>query len=282
MTKIPPATIEPSFDLPPTDEIELARNIIEKLGESKWSQPLIKKLNDPLTMKERRSFLFELIFGYRLHEAGISPTYETPGEGSSRIDFSFQSGNYEWLTELMRLDETDASRSATQKSGDITCRILCTPDAQSSPEEIKQSLEGEMLKAIERIIDKTTKGDKTHKFPPPERKIHAIVADISNFSDGGDIHDKRQIAFAPEAVSSDYRLQFQGRPIYGVFDNRNTRKNSHFIRERVHFLIFDSKYKSNKETKETIHIAANPHLFKSKEEVEAAFESFPLNPKKLI
>jgi hypothetical protein len=84
-------------------------------------------------------------------EQAVVPEYEIPGEGQSTIDFGFTNEGQRWRVEMVRLGETQAVKLATDSTVDAdgipwTGRLLRT-DA----EDPKQSLEGETLKAVQRI-----------------------------------------------------------------------------------------------------------------------------------
>jgi len=57
-------------------------------------------------------------FGYALHGAGITPGYEIEGKGGSTLDFGFAAGGRNFRVELMRLEETEATRHATHTGTD--------------------------------------------------------------------------------------------------------------------------------------------------------------------
>lgn len=273
----------PSFDALSAADVQFANEIISELRPFQWARPLIEQIPDVFRLEnEYKARIFELNFAYGLHRCGISPTYEADGDGNSKIDFSFKSKNIEWFVELMRLNETAASKLATDGGENIVTRMLSTPHTNSNCDEIKQSIEGEMIKVIERILSKCIKNGNPHKFTIPTNKINAIFVDITNYCDGGDNYDKIQIAFGPDSIPPEYRMSFGGRPILGAFNARNATRNSHVFRERVHFIIFGSKYKFNPNAPVMLDFAASPHLFQSKEEVRVAFESFPLSPKRLL
>ena len=87
---------------------------MDALRGAAWAQPLLAGLPDPADLtRNHKAKLFELRFGYALHQAGIAPRYELEGEAGSTIDFGFVSGTKDWRVELMRLEETAAVRRAT-------------------------------------------------------------------------------------------------------------------------------------------------------------------------
>jgi len=210
------------------NEAQAAEFIMERLKDAPWAQPLLLGIreNGGIThaTKDR---LFELRFGYALHTEGIIPRYEIPGEGRSTIDFGFTSKNQPWAVELLRLGETAAVKAATIASVNSdgipwTERMLST-DASDR----RQSLEGETLKAVQRICQKCESGGRPHKFPVPRDALNVILVDFRTFANkGGDVHDRLHVALGGHYVGDPYRLFWDNQVITGVFDERTPVKGA--------------------------------------------------------
>lgn len=91
---------------------------------------------------------------------------------------------------------------------------------RSDADDAKQSLEGETLKAVERICQKCESKGRPHKFPALDGAYHAILVNLRTFSNGGDIHDRIHVALGAVAVAPQYRVFWNGRPVTGVFNPR--------------------------------------------------------------
>jgi hypothetical protein len=160
-----------------------------------------------------------------------------------------------------------------------TGRVLRT-DA----EDPKQSLEGETLKAVERICQKCESKGRPHKFPVPDGAYHAMLVDFRTFSNrGGDVHDRIQVALGAAAVAERYRHFWDKRPITGVFSNETKVRGAAQARDRVHFLGFvcESAYEPGEFAAATQFIA-NPGLFADGAAVRAAMATWPLQPAHLV
>jgi hypothetical protein len=262
------------------DEACSAEFIMEQLKDVSWAQSLLHDIrsNGGIT-QANKDRLFELRFGYALHAEGIVPRHEIPGEGDSTIDFGFTWNGRSWAVELMRLGETEAVKAATDTSVDErgkhwTKRVLST-----SAEDPRQSLEGETLKAVQRICQKCEADGHPHKFPVPQDALHVILVDFRTFSNGGDEHDRLHIGLAGDHVAERYRLYWNQQVITGVFDERTRVKGAAEARDRVHFLGFTNErtYKLG-ELPYVTQFIANPHLFPDAAAVRAAIATWPLQP----
>src|SRR5207253_2519349 len=110
------------------------------------------------------SLMFEVRVAYALHRLGFSAEYEhQTGAGTKSADFRVR-GDRDWLIELVSLGVTDAVKAATRQEGP-----LVSLDLNSNAKDRKQSEEGELIKAIERIADKAT------KFGRPSSAMHMIL-----------------------------------------------------------------------------------------------------------
>lgn len=278
---------KPFFDIFTGDEASAVERAISAVGDCGWAKPIIAdiKANGGLIGKNMDKF-FELRFGHALEVAGVPPRYEVPGEGDSTLDFGFTSKGKTWAVELMRLNETAAAKAATVELDDegitFVKRIL-----SSGGDDPRQSPEGETLKTIQRICQKCENNGKPHKFPQPAHTLHALLVDMRNHLNGGDVWDRIHIALATERIP-DARLRYfwDQKPITGVFDKRTTMKGAREARERLHFLGFVGGRKHNSYKAEdlatTIDFIGNPHLFNSSEEMNAAMATWPFQPATLI
>ena len=184
---------------------------------------------------------------------------------------------------MVRLGETQAVKDATGSSVDAegipwTSRLLRT-DA----EDPKQSLEGETLKAVQRICQKCEFKGRPHKFPVPDGAYHAMLVDFRTFMNGGDVHDRVHVALGAGAVAQRYRLFWDQRTITGVFSKETTVRGAVQARDRVHFLGFvcESAYKPGAFAAATQFIA-NPQLFADGAAARTALATWPLQPAHLV
>jgi len=221
------------------------------------------------------ALLFELRFAYAIYRAGIEPNYEVEGEGTSTLDFGFTSCGQRWAIELMRLDETEAVKSATheQNGGDgikRSSRLLITGN-----ENQKQTVEHQMLKAVWRICEKCEHDGSPHKFPFPDGTIHAILADFRNVR--GDAWDLFHIALGGEYVRPELQYRWNGNLISGVFSKNNRCRGARYVRERVHFLGFVEEHGfADGDFSRSIRFVANPNILASIDAVRNAIATWPL------
>lgn len=258
---------------------------IRELTGQKWAASLLGTLDAKggLTGKNK-ALLFELRFAYALHRQGLAPTYEIPGEGESKIDFGFSVAGASFRVELMRLTETDAAKAATQTVIDKDGIPWSEKILESSAGDPRQSEEGETLKAVERICQKFERGGQPHKFPLPSGSTQILLIDFRTFLDGGDVHDKVHIALGGEHVNTDWVRRFwKGKLISGVFSDRTSLRGAAEARQRVHFLGFvcEKEYDAD-EFAHAIQFIANPHMYGSRSEKEAALGPWPLKPSNLV
>jgi hypothetical protein len=266
------------------DEAEFAQSIMLELHDPPWAAPLLAGIRDNGGVTQaNKDRMFELRFGHALDRAGIVPQYEIPGEGQSTIDFGFANDGQHWRVEMVRLGETQAVKDATGSRVDAdgvpwSGRIL-----RSDADDPKQSLEGETLKAVERICQKCESKGRRHKFPPLDGAYHGMLVDLRTFSQGGDIHDRVHIALGAAAVDQRYRLFWDGRPIMGVFSPETKLQGAAGMRERVHFLGFvHERTFRPREFAAATQFIANPHLFANAAAARSAIATWPLQPAHLI
>ena len=275
------ANKEHSWDILSDREALFVDQIIRDLAGTAWAQPLLTtiKRNGGLTRANKTRF-FELRFGYALHQAGIVPRHEVPGEGQSTLDFGFTWSGRDWLVELMRLEETQAVRSATQVRVDEDGVQWASLQLSTNAEDPTQSPEGETLKAVQRICGKCEHDGRPHKFPVPKGAHHVILVDFRTFLDGSDDHDHVHVALGGEWVQNEAcRMRWDGRLISGVFNERTRVRGAREARERVHLLGFvhESDFADGGFAAGTRFIA-NPYLFASAEDARAAIAVWPLHP----
>lgn len=269
------------WDLLSTREAEFAASIMRELVHERWAEPLLRDIADTggLT-RANKAKLFELRFGYALHRAGIVPQYEVGGEANSTLDFGFTSSGQRWLVELMRLEETQAVREATQSAVDGPGVLWSQQILSSDAEDPRQSEEGETLKAVQRICQKCERDGRPYKFPEPNGALHVLLVDFRTFLHGGDAHDMIHVGLGGEYVAERFcRRYWEGQLISGVFSPNTTVRGADNARARVHLLGFvdEDVYEPGVLGLATRYIA-NPWLFASADEVRAAASTWPLQP----
>ena len=278
------AAIDSFWDNLSQAEADFAQTIMLDLANEPWAQPILGGIHDNggLT-RENKDRLFELRFAYALHRAGVTPRYEIPGERKSTIDFGFTTQGQSWAVELLRLGETQAVKAATGHAVDehgITWsgRVLST-----TAEDPTRSIEGETLKAVQRICQKCEKGGRPHKFPVPGEAYHMIMVDFRTFLNGGDIYDRLHVALGPESLGLQHRLAWQGQPISGVFSAQTAVRGAAEVRGRVHFLGFvrERTYRPD-EFGVVLDLVANPYLFSDAAAVRAAGATWPLQTVRIL
>ena len=259
--------------------------VLDKLADDEWAQSLLRKIYAcGGVVKRNQDLLFELRFAYALHLSGIDPQYEIPGEGQSSIDFGLRSAGQYWRVELMRLNETKAVEGATHTRVTADGIKLSSRFLSTYANDKRQSVDGETLKAVQRICQKCECNGNPHKFPPPNGSYHVILVDFRQFLEGGDEQDKIHIGLGGEFVAGDgYRMYWDSELISGVFNTRTTVRGAKEARERVHFLGFvDEKEFVSGEIAQATEFIANPFLFDAGSDANAVLDSWPLQPPKLL
>ena len=273
------------FDNLSASEGEFCEEIIDRLNGEAWAAPLLAALSGAGGIcREAKSFLFELRFANALHEAGVVPDYEIPGEGSSTIDFGFEHGGQRWAVELMRLEETAAAIDATKSTTDATGTTWISRNLSSTAKDKRQTEEGETVKAVQRICQKCEKDGRPYKFPEPTEAYNVILVDFRTFLHGGDEYDRIHVALGGKCLKSGFLQRFfKGKLISGVFDKDTMLKGANEAQERVHFIGFvkEKKYESG-EFAQCTQFVANPRLFKSEEEVLDAIAKWSLQPAEVL
>ena len=272
-----------SWDSLSVREANFSQSAMTALQGVVWAAPLIAKIEAGGPSRAMKAFLFELRFGYALHQVGCTPRYEVPGEGASKLDFGFTVDGIDWRVELMRLEETDAVRDATVISVDEHGSEFASLHLTSDADDSRQSIEGETLKAIQRICQKCEQKGQPHKFSSPQgRNANVLLVDSRAFLNGVDKDDLLRVAFGSVAVQGIYKMWWNNQPIRGVFASDNTMKGSKQIRERVHLLGFvDEKQYGPASFAKSIRFVTNPHLVDANM-AQCLLGAWPLQPTDLL
>ncbi len=274
------------WDALTVEEAGYTRRAIEALSSKRWARLLLHRveLAGGVTASAK-PLLFEVRYAHELLLAGVTPEYErAAGVGNSTVEFRIP-GDPEWLVELVSLRESEALRASTHERGSRSARLLWT----GSPDR-RQSEEGEMIKAEERIVEKVFSSGRPTKFPPPrDGAIHLVLADMRGYLGyGGDEIDYAQMALGEAGVPRErahdvHCWEKEGKlvPIAGLFEECNPLPAAQLVRERIHFLGFvaEREYREG-EIRDTAYHLANPHLFADEDAAERAFLSYPLAPKR--
>ncbi|MBZ9993149.1 hypothetical protein [Mesorhizobium sp. BH1-1-4] len=272
------------WDILSQDEAESAQRVIGELNGIAWAAPLIAGIRENGgIVHANKDRLFELRFAYALHQAGIAPRYEVPGEARSTVDFGFHSGGQGWRVELLRLGETKAVKEATGSRVGTDGVPSSSRILHSDADDPKQSVEGETLKAVERICQKADADGRPHKFPIPDGTYNVLLVDFRTFMNGGDAADRLHIGLGAESVTAPYRMFWENRPISGVFNTATNLRGAAEMRERVHLLGFvrERNYTPGEFAGVTQFIA-NPRLFAHAAAAHAAMTTWPLQPTQLL
>lgn len=266
------------FDCLSLREVEFAMTIMDELQKAAWATPLISAIQTSGGMVyANKPKLFELRFAYALHRAGIVPQYEIPGEGHSTIDFGFTSACQIWRVELMRLEETNAARDAT-RTGTAEGIAWAERSLETNAADSRMSVEGETLKAVERICQKCERDGAPHKFTLPDGALHALLVDTSTLFDGADLYDYVHIALGTNYVTEPAaRRYWLDKPITGVFDASTNLRGAAELRARVHFLGFVCEECHDAgEFAQVCTLVPNWDLLPSCDAVDRARETWPL------
>jgi len=268
---------EHTFDFLTGDEGDFMQSAMSDLVDTPWARPIVDDINATGGLTgDNKAKLFELRFGYGLHGMGIQPRYEVAGEGQSTLDFGFASGGHDFLVEMMRLEETDAVRSATKVEEFPDGARMLKRQLSTTAEDPRRSQEGETLKAVQRICQKFENGGKPHKFPPIGSAIHVLLVDCRTLFNGGDVWDRVHVGLGGSYVPSQYRHYWEGKPISGVFSPETKVKGALEARERLHFIGFvnERSYAAGA-IGAAIQLVAYPPLFKTADEARAALAGWP-------
>jgi hypothetical protein len=107
-----------------------------------------------------------------------------------------------------------------------------------------------------------------------------ILVDFRTFINGGDVHDRIHVGLGGEYVSNEFcRLAWEGNLISGVFNERTSVRGAAEARARVHFMGFvnEKSFEPGAFAGATQFIA-NPYLFATGADVQAAIRNWPMEP----
>lgn len=258
--------------------LSLTKPILDRLRIGKIDRDTYRK--NPFKPSEK-SFLFEIRFAYSLTMTGVIAEYEhSPGEGNTTVDFKVNL-NPPWLVELVSLHESEAFKKASWTSGAWQGFRL-----SSNADDPRQSEEGEILKAQERICNKLCdKKQRPIKFPEPNGAIHLLMVDARGFlGEGlGDKADWHHIVYGHHGLE-DHLIRFwtdpktgQSTPIRGLLEKDCPLIASRIIQERLHIIGFICEHTFVAgEIKERAFYCCNPALLKSEEMVQTVLSHWPL------
>jgi hypothetical protein len=269
-----------------TAEVAATQEALDTLASIKWAQPLLDRLKKQGgILQKNKPLLFEVRYAFLLSKAGVTAEYEYPtGVGNSTVEFRIH-GTPEWFIELVSIQAREAAKRAVRQTG-----LIYEQSFSSDAKDRAQSEEAEMITAEQKIVEKVfTKGHPT-KFPlPTNKRLHAIVADMRGYLDGGGGTrlDYRQMAFGAAGIPQDlselihYWKDEKGKlwPIKGLFEESNPLVGARYIQERIHFIGFvcEQNYTPN-EIRESSYYLCNWHLFADQKAAIAAFSDYPLKP----
>ena len=142
-----------------------------------------------------------------------------------------------WLVELVSLPESDAFKAAAGSNG-----VLLRTDA----DDPKRSMEGETLKAQERIGAKVFERKRGPiKVPEPDGSIHMVMVDARGGGDGhGDAADWCQLAHGPHGLDPEYVMCWSDpktgvrMPIRGLFERECPLAAAQTLQARLHVIGF--------------------------------------------
>jgi hypothetical protein len=268
------------FDSFSQQEADRLTSLLAEIAAAPWAQPIIAAIARAGGVNAaNRGHFFELRFGHALNEAGVAFDYEIPGEGKSTLDFGFTSQAQRWRIELMRMDETEGAKGATFTGVDQDGTTWFGRHLYSSAEDATQSLEGETLKAVQRICQKCERNGRPHKFPPPDGAYHVILVDIGACLHGSDRWDRIHIAHGGKYVQPGHQMRWEGKLITGVFDPDTPMHGAAEARQRVHFIGFVNNPELQPGADGSrIEFAVNPNLFCDAAAVRTAIATWPLQP----
>lgn len=275
-----------------TEEADATRVACEALRDVAWARPLLARLEQLGGISfEAMPTMFEIRLALAIHDRGLEAAYEVgAGVANTTIDFAVGQ-DPRCLLEAYSLGETQAALDATEIHDGFVSRVL-VPTSVRGLDHVsenerqhlnKQSVAGETLSVIERLLSKVSDGTNALKFPLPDTAtLSVLIADARSLFDGhADRGDLDQIGYGHIAVPQEARCFWQLsdgtlKPILGLFDPANTSKKAAHLRERVHFvgLVCERNYQRG-ELGDTGYYIANPYLLTDKEAANAAFARIP-------
>jgi hypothetical protein len=267
-----------AFDTLSSDEGQAMLIVMRELDTVPWARELLKRIADNGGLRaSNKSYLFELRFAHALWLADVTPTYEVPGAGVSRLDFGFEFGGRKFRVELMTLSETAAAVAATRETVQPDGSRWFSRVMSSGADDPRQSEEGENLKAVERICQKFESGGRPHKFPPPGDATNVLLVDCRTLHLGvADKDDYREIAYGSLAVPAVHRHLWNGSPILGVFSPETRLRGAAEAGARVHLIGFvnERSYRPRDLARAT-WFARNPNLVPSDHEARQILAAWP-------
>lgn len=266
-------------------EEEYCQSLVSEMENVQWAKPLIKKIKSKGISRDAKPLLFELRFAAELDGLQIypKPKYEfQAGVGDTDVDFMVQAGDFQWLIELVCVEESDAVKAVTIKEGLFETMLL-----SSDNKDKRQSEEAEILLVQQKIGEKVylRKKGRAVKFPPPSKNsFNVILVDMRGYrgdSASTDKFDYREIAFGEDGLdgklSSHHWPDKEGqkRPIKGIFDKNNPLEAMKTVQERIHFIGFvnERKYGAG-DMRAQIYFCANNLLF-NEDEARGLFNKSP-------
>ena len=264
--------------------------VLDALQSHPWADALLQKIrrHGGITFANK-PLLFEARIANAIRASDISfAEYEhRAGVGDSSVDFRLYT-TPDWLIEVVSIGRSSALEDATFTVGPFCRTTLSSPNSSQTLNERKQTEEGESLLVVQKIGDKVHDRDSPIKFPVPSLgQHHAIIVDMRNYLDGGDIADWRQIAYGAGAVAIEYRKYWLDKnnrriPLHGVWHPRNQMRFSRTARERLHAIIFVSEENyEDGEIQTSSCVVFNPFLFSSRIEACSAMRSVGFLSEKL-
>ncbi|REE17740.1 DNA-binding GntR family transcriptional regulator [Paraburkholderia sp. BL27I4N3] len=247
-------------------EARAMERVLSELSSVPWSRPLVERIDrDGGLVSDNMPLLFEARFAHALHMQGLTPEYEfRAGVRDTVIDFRVP-GKTDWLFELTSIRPSEAVKRATVEDGPFVSQFLRSPNSENTAEENKESEEGEMLLAQQKIGAKVFDGHQVIKFPVPDGRIHVILVDMRAYLNGGDAWDYSQIAYGPNRVPRElvhcWLHKGQWQPIRGLYEPECLGGAAPHLQQRIHFLAFvaEKTYEPN-EILEKILLLPNPML----------------------
>jgi hypothetical protein len=245
-----------------------------RLRTEQWSARLIQAIDAAGGVRKAPAgLLFELRFGY---EAGLQCPDATIGYefdakiGGSTIDFFVPHGGFNWLIELVSLDDSKAIRQmraasrTTVSPGIQEETIALSSDADSPHDTPAAELIRVGEKLQEKVWDRTLK--KPRKFPKPQVGwVHVLIINMAGFEgmgfpDGAHCHE---VVFGSKAVAAEWRSDPDAK-IVGLFDPENSHPGAVALQERIDLVGFVAEDPGaegdDDEIRRTIYFLGNPNL----------------------
>jgi hypothetical protein len=282
-----------------TEEVEATLRAADTLCKVAWAKPLLTQtgrilqklrvgLKDKTTYAADkisagdRGFLFEIRYAAALATSGLTARYEySAGVDGTTVDFRVDR-DPPWLVELISLRASQAVTDASWTDGEYFGTCL-----QTSKSDSKQSEEGEMIKAQERIAAKVWNGKtlRPTKFPAPNGAVHLLMVDARGYLGDGThcFFDYHQMTRGAEHLKDPHVAMWtdpqtnQKAPIKGLFERSCPLGASATMIERVHVIGFvcERTFAPGEISKES-HFCCNPSLVDGQETLVNAILRWPL------